>query len=68
MRNLIPLARVRCVEEAMDMDVFIEELTLSEAGGEDDEPTEPNPGDPENFPPTGDGDASPDGHVDPLTP
>jgi len=32
MRNLIPMVRTRIVEEAMPLEVFIEELALSESG------------------------------------
>jgi hypothetical protein len=47
MRNLLPMHWVRFVEEAMPEDVFVDELALAEAGG-DDEPDfpEPEPGDP----------------------
>jgi hypothetical protein len=55
MRNLLPMHWVRFVEEAMPIDIFIDELTLAEAGSDDDEPEpelEPElrgqPGDPAN--------------------
>ena len=40
MRNLIPLSHVRLVEEAMPIDVFIEELNAAE-NDDDIEPEEP---------------------------
>jgi hypothetical protein len=44
MRNLVPMSWVRLIEEAMPLDVFVEEL----AAAEEDEPEpEPEPGDPE---------------------
>jgi len=48
MRNLIPMHWVRFVEEAMPIDIFVEELSLAEAGDESDEPDAPmeTPGDP----------------------
>lgn len=54
MRNLLPTHTVRFVEEAMPIGIFIEELTLAEAGDDDgpmdpDEPDLPvGPGDPAN--------------------
>lgn len=36
LRNFIPMAWVRLVEETMPVDVFVEELALSEAGDSDD--------------------------------
>jgi hypothetical protein len=41
MRNFVPRERVRLVEEAMPLDVFIEELAAAEA--DEDEPDEPEP-------------------------
>jgi hypothetical protein len=45
MRNLVPLASVRLVEEFMPIDVFVEELAAAEADDGDEEPddTEPEP-------------------------
>lgn len=34
-RNLIPMARIRLIEEAMPVSVFVEELATAEAGGGD---------------------------------
>jgi len=42
-RNLLPMHWVRFVEEAMPLEVFVEELALAEAGGDDDEPELPDP-------------------------
>lgn len=45
-RNMIPMTQVRIIEEAMPLDVFIEELAAAE--GDDDEPDDPDePVDPE---------------------
>jgi hypothetical protein len=41
MRNLIPISHVRLVEEAMPIDVFIEELSAAENGDDEIEPEEP---------------------------
>jgi hypothetical protein len=50
-RNLLPMHRVRFVEEVMPIDVFVEELELAEAGGEDDpDPDEPADPQPTGFP------------------
>jgi hypothetical protein len=43
-RNLIPLSQIRLVEEAMPLDVFLEQLTEAEGG---DEEEDPEPGEPE---------------------
>jgi hypothetical protein len=41
MRNLIPMERVRFIEEAMPLDVFVEELDAAESAGDDDDDDEP---------------------------
>ena len=43
MRDLVPMDRVRVVQEAMPLDVFVDELTAAESGDDDDEdePEEP---------------------------
>jgi hypothetical protein len=47
MRNLIPLTQIRLIEEAMPLDVFIEELAAAEDDDDDDEggtgDTDPTP-------------------------
>jgi hypothetical protein len=40
MRNLIPISHVRLVEEAMPIDVFVEELNAAENDGDEPEPEE----------------------------
>lgn len=49
MRNLIPMERVRFIEEAMPLDVFVDELDAAESAGDDDddEPDEPENDEPE---------------------
>lgn len=42
MRNFIPMARTRLVEEAMPLEIFIDELAVSESG-EDDDPPDDSP-------------------------
>jgi len=44
MRNLVPMDSIRLVEEAMPLDVFVEEITAAEEDDEPDDP-EPDPGD-----------------------
>ena len=41
-RNRIPLSSVRLIEEAMPLNVFIEELAAAEDDGEDDPEDDPN--------------------------
>lgn len=41
-RNLIPMSWIRLIEEAMPLDVFVEELAAAEAG-DDDDPDDPPP-------------------------
>jgi len=41
MRNLVPMHRVRLTEEAMPLDIFIEELTAAESEDPDPEAEEP---------------------------
>ncbi len=49
MRHLIPMARVRLVEEAMSLDVFIDELAAAEESDDDDD-LEPEPEEPSAAP------------------
>lgn len=42
MRNLIPMERVRFIEEAMPLDVFVEELDAAESAGDDDDDDDPD--------------------------
>lgn len=44
MRNLVPMPSIRLIEEAMPLDIFIEELTIAESG-EDEGPFDDNDGD-----------------------
>jgi hypothetical protein len=46
MRNLVPMSKVRLIEEAMPLDVFVDELVAAES----DEPDDPDGGDPEPEP------------------
>jgi len=43
MRNLLPMHSVRFVEEAMPIEVFIDELALAESGDDDEPEPEPEP-------------------------
>ena len=47
-RDLIPMAHIRLIGEEMPLDIFVEELTLSEAGADadedDDSDSDPEPG------------------------
>lgn len=45
-RDLIPMSQIRLIGEEMPLDVFVEELAISEAGEEDDDP-DPGPEEPE---------------------
>lgn len=56
MRNIIPMSWVRLVEEAMPLDVFVDELSDAESGDDDDD-DEPDPdiGEPEAVAPQPDG-------------
>ena len=49
MRNLIPMHWVRFVEEAMPIDIFVDELALAEEG--EPEKPEESPNDPDSYPP-----------------
>lgn len=53
MRNLIPTVRTRLVEEAMPLDIFIDELTIAESDADapDDEEDESPEAPPEDAPP-----------------
>lgn len=43
-RNLVPMSRVRLVEEAMSLEVFVEELAVAEEDDDDDDSDlEPEP-------------------------
>ena len=45
MRNLVPMAQIRLIEEAMTLDLFVEELYDAESRNEEPEPDpEPDPG------------------------
>jgi hypothetical protein len=50
MRNLVPMDSVRLIEEAMPLDVFVEEMTAAEDEGDDPDPGDPEPGDPDPNP------------------
>lgn len=58
MRDLVPMDRVRLIQEAMPLDVFIDELALAESGDEDDLEPEPEP-EPEPAPAPVNGQATP---------
>jgi len=51
-RNLIPMSNIRIIEEAMPLDVFIEELAAAE-GDDDDEPEPEEPEQPNGQPEPG---------------
>jgi|HubBroStandDraft_6_1064221.scaffolds.fasta_scaffold878644_1 hypothetical protein len=42
MRNLIPMSRIRFIEEAMSLDVFVEELAVSKDGSGGEREPEPS--------------------------
>lgn len=53
-RDLVPMDRVRLIQEAMPLEVFVEELDAAESGDDDeDEDPEPEPELPEPNPATG---------------
>jgi hypothetical protein len=45
MRDLIPIRRVRLIEEVMPFDIFLEELRVSELGGDEDDDGDDDDGD-----------------------
>ena len=51
MRNLIPMARTRLVEEAMPLEIFIDELAIAERGEDPDEPDNGDEAPPQDDPP-----------------